>query len=151
MKSKDELKETDVKNRACFYCDDIIQDMVINFGNILSDEKLYENVSVYDIFYKTLPGPKPLRIRFDKIDRFIRVCGGEFRHLLLFDYGFFDKICDKIKYLVNEKSDVTDSINHNFRKIRIDSYNSLSIEKILTFHNFLEKVSYKNKSDTRYF
>ena len=151
MKSKDELKETDVKNRACLYCDDIIQDMVINFGNILSDKKLYENVSVYDIFYKTLPGPKPLRIRFDKIDRFIRVCGGEFRHLSLFDYGFFDKICDKIKYLVNEKSDVTDSINHNFRKIRIDSYNSLSIEKILAFHNFLEKVSYKNKSDTRYF
>ena len=52
MKSKDELKETDVKNRACFYCDDIIQDMVINFGNILSDKKLYENVSAYDISTK---------------------------------------------------------------------------------------------------
>ena len=61
-----------------------------------------------------------------------------------------------------------DSINHNFGKIRIDSSNSLPIEKILTFHNviiliksvvnknkskyyykiFLEKVSYKDKSDT---
>ena len=56
-------------------------------------------------------------------------------------------------------------MNHNFGKIRIDSYNSLPIEKILIFHNvimliksvvnknkknyyyniFLEKVSYKHK------
>ena len=37
---------------------------------------------------------------------FIRVCGGEFRYLVLFDYGLFDKICDKIKYLISEKSSV---------------------------------------------
>ena len=109
-------------------------------------------------------------IRFDKIDRFIGV-RGEFRYLLLFDQLLFDKICDKIKYLISEKSGITNSINHNFGKIRIDSYNSLRVEKILTFHNmiiliksvlnknrneyyyniFLEKGSYKDKSDTRYF
>ena len=32
------------------------------------------------------------------------------------------------------KSDITDSINHNFARIRIDSYNSLLTETILTFH-----------------
>ena len=48
-------------------------------------------------------GPKPLRIRFDKIDRFISVLDGEIKHLVLFDYGLFDQICDKIKYLVSEK------------------------------------------------
>ena len=57
-------------------------------------------------------------------------------------------------------------MNHNFARIRIDSYSSLPIEKILTFHNviilikpiinenknhhyytiFLEKGSYKEKS-----
>ena len=66
---------------------------------------------------------------------------------------------------------ITDSINHNFEEIRIDSYNSLPIEEILTFHNvviliksavnknqnnyyhniFLGKASYKDKFDTRYF
>ena len=66
-----------------------------------------------------------MRIRFDKIDGFIRVRGGEFRHLVLFDYGFLDKICDKIKYLIikyliSEKSGITDSISHNFGKIKID-------------------------------
>ena len=64
------------------------------------------------------------------------------------------------KYPVSEKCDTTYSINHNFAKIRIDSYDSLPIEKILTFHNvitlikaviFLEKGSYKDKSNTKYF
>ena len=70
-------------------------------------------------------------------------------------------------------SGITDSINHNFARIRIDSYDSLPIEKTLTsfFHNiviliksvvnrnkneyyyniFLEKGLYKDKSSTKYF
>ena len=82
-----------------------------------------------------------MHIRFNKINEFIRVCGNEFRYLLLFDYRLFDKICDKIKYLISEKSGIADSINYNFRKIRVDSYNSLPIEKILTFHNFIFSLS----------
>ena len=66
---------------------------------------------------------------------FIRVCGGEFRHLVLFDHELFAKICDKIKYLISEKNDMKNSINHNFGNIRIDSYNSLPIKKMFTFHN----------------
>ena len=70
-----------------------------------------------------------------------------------------------------KKIGVTFSINHNFARIRIDSYNSLPIEKILTFHNviiliksvvsknknsyyyniFLEKGLFENKSNTQYF
>ena len=70
-----------------------------------------------------------------------------------------------------KKAVFTNSINHNFGKIRIDSYNALTIEKILTFHNvviliksvvkknknncyynlYLEKGLYKDKSDTPYF
>ena len=52
---------------------------------------------------KTSTGPKPLRIRFDEKDGFIRVRRGEFRYLVPFDHGLFDKICDKIKYLMSEK------------------------------------------------
>ena len=78
-----------------------------------------------------------MRIRFDKIDEFIITLDGKNRHLILFDYGLFDKICDKIKYLISKKSGITNSINHNFGKIRTDSYNSLPIKKILTFHNVI--------------
>ena len=59
-------------------------------------------------------GQKLLRIRFDKIDGFIRVSGSEFKYLVLFDNGLFDKICDKIKYFISEKIDIADSNNHNF-------------------------------------
>ena len=68
----------------------------------------------------------------------------EFRCLVLFDYGQFDKICDKIKYLLSEKSD----INHNFGKIRIDPDNSLPIEKMATFHNLIILIkSVVNKNE----
>ena len=70
----------------------------------------------------------PLRIRFHEIDGFIKI-HDKIRYLVLFDYSYCDKICDKIKYLISEKSGITDSINHNFGRIRIDSYNSLPIEK----------------------
>ena len=130
-----------------------IKDADIYFSDILLEEKLYENISVYDISYKTSTDPKPLPISFDKIDGFIRVCGDEFRHLELFDYELFDKICDRIKYLISEKNSITDSINHNFGKIKIDSYNSLPIEKILTFHNLIiliKLVVNKNKNNYYY-
>ena len=47
-------------------------------------KKLYENISVYDISYKTATGPKPLRIKFNKIDGFIIPLKN--KHLVLFDY-----------------------------------------------------------------
>lgn len=55
----------------------------------------------------------------------------------LFDHGLFDKNQDKIKYLINENSGITDSINHNFGEIRIDLSNPLPNEKILSLHNTL--------------
>ena len=33
-------------------------------------------ILIYDISHKTLIGSKPLRIRFDKIDRIIRIYNG---------------------------------------------------------------------------
>ena len=66
-----------------------------------------------------------------------------------------------------DKSGIASIISHNFARIKADSYNSLTIEKLLTFHVitliksvvnqnehnyyyniFLEKGSYKDKLDT---
>ena len=134
MESKEELKKIDIKNRMCYYFDDIIRlwDTNIYSIDILLDEKLYkekyENILIYDISYKTSTGAKPLRIRFDKIDGFIKI-HDKIRSLVLFDHSYCDEICDKMKYLKSEKSGIADSINHNFARIRIDSYDSLPIEK----------------------
>ena len=47
-------------------------------------------------------GAKPLRIRFNKVDTLIKTHNG-IKCLVLIYYGWFDKICDRIKYLVSEK------------------------------------------------
>ena len=115
-------------------------------------------------------GSIPLRIRFDEIDGLIKIYDG-IRYLVLFGGGFLGEIFDRIEYLISKKNGITDSIYHNFARIRIDSYNSLPIEKILTFHNviiliksvinkyknhyyyniYLEKGSYKDRSNAEYF
>ena len=47
------LKKNYIKNRACYYFDVIINGTDINFSDILLDKKLHENISIYDISYKT--------------------------------------------------------------------------------------------------
>ena len=42
-----------MKNRVCYYFDDMINSTKINFSNILLNKKLYENISVYNVSYKT--------------------------------------------------------------------------------------------------
>ena len=49
MESKGEFKKIGIKNRTCYYFDDIIKDRYANFDDVLLDEKLFENISVYDI------------------------------------------------------------------------------------------------------
>ena len=75
MDSDDELKEIDVRNSMCYYFDDIIKIEDVGI-DILIDEKSYKNILVYSVSYKSLIDSKPLRIRLDKIDGFIRVYDG---------------------------------------------------------------------------
>ena len=91
MESNDKLKENDVKNHKRYCFDDIIKIEDFDLDNILIDEKSYENNLVYNISYKSLTDSKPLRIRFDKIDRFIRVYDGN-RYLVLFESKNIDSI-----------------------------------------------------------
>ena len=100
-----------------------------NVSDILLYRNLYENMSVYDMLYKTSRDPKSLRISFDKVHGFVMVLDGKNKHLVLFDYGLFDKICEKIKYHISKKSGITNRINCNFGRIRIDSWNSLPVKK----------------------
>ena len=107
-------------------------------------------------------------VRFDEIHRFIKIYDG-IRYLVLFGLGWHDAIYNRIRYLISDKSGITDSINHNFARIRIDSWKSLPIKKAQFFYNliipiksvvnknennyyysiFLEKGLYKDKSNTK--
>ena len=90
----------------CYYFDDINKIKDFDPDNILIDEKTYENVLVYNTSYKSLIDSEPLRIRFYKIDGFIRVYDGT-RYLVLFESEKYDSIYNKIRYLISVKSGIT--------------------------------------------
>ena len=48
--------------------DDVIKTEGFDLSNILLDKKSYKYILIYNISCKIFIGPKPLHIRFDKID-----------------------------------------------------------------------------------
>ena len=71
---------------------------------------------------------------------------------MLFGPRYYDVIYNRVRYLISEKRDITGCINHNFARTRIDSYNSLPIEKTVTFHNVIILIkSVVNKNENSYF
>ena len=74
----DGLKKARIKNRTCYYFDDLIKIEVFTFVN----NSLNGNILVHDISYKTLFGSKLLRVIFDEWDGFITVYE-EIRYLKL--------------------------------------------------------------------
>ena len=81
-----------------------------DFDNVLIDQKSYESILVCNILYKLLTDSKPLRIRFNKIDKFIRVYDGT-RYLVLFGSEKYF-IYNRIRYLICVKSSIK-YISHN--------------------------------------
>ena len=77
-----------------------------------------------------------MHIWLDEIDGFIEVYDGV-SYLVLFLNLWYEEIYDRIRYLISYKSGLTNSINLNFVRIRIDSFSPLPTEKILTFHNVI--------------
>ena len=93
MEINSELKEINIKYLTCYYFDDIMRVLDIDFYKILLVKKSNESILTYDISYKTFMGAKPLRIRFDKIDGFIKIYDGT-RYLVLFGPDRYDEIFD---------------------------------------------------------
>ena len=120
----------------CYYFNDIIKFEDFDFDNILIDEKSPENILIRDISYRTLIGAKLLHIRFDKIDGFIRVYD-ERRYLVLFGLEKYETMSSRTRYLISQKSSITYVFSHYYVKIKVDSYDSLPIEKTQTLHNFI--------------
>ena len=77
------FKRVRTKNRKCYYFDGKIKFEDFDFDNILIGEKSQENILIPGISYRTLIGAKSLRIRFDKIDGFIKAYDGTTYLILL--------------------------------------------------------------------
>ena len=83
MENNDKFKKINTINCTCCYTNDITKFEDFDIDNILIDKKSCENFLIHNISYKNLIGVKPLRIRLDKIDGFIRVYDRT-RYLVLF-------------------------------------------------------------------
>ena len=107
---------------------------------------------IYDISYKTLIGPKPLRIRFHKIDGFIRIFDGA-RYLVLFYPEKYDAINNRIRCLKSQKSGIAYFFPQITQKCKVGSYDFLPVEKILlTLHNVIILIkSVLNKDQNHYY
>ena len=94
---------------------------------------------------------KPVHIRFDKIDRFIRVYDGT-RYLMLFGSKRYEFMYNKIRYLLSVKSGIRYFISHTYAKIKVDTYDSLPLEKTMTFHNVIILIKLVlNKDKNNYY
>ena len=122
-----------------------------NFGNIIIDEKSYENILVYKTSYKTLIEVKPLHIRINKVHGFIRVYDGT-RYLVLFDFEKYHDFFKRIRYLIEVKIGIIYGLFHNYAMINVHSYDFLPLKKALTFHNVMIHIkSVLNKDHNHYY
>ena len=143
------FKKTRIKNYACYYFNGIIKLEDFDLDNILLDKKSHWNTLIYDISYKTLIDSKLLRIRFDKINEFIRIYDGT-RYLTLFGSEKYDAIYSRIR--LSLKSGITYIFSHYFAKIKVYSYDSLPIEKRLTLYNVIIHIKLLlNKDKNHYY
>ena len=91
MEKNNKLRKNDIKNCTWYYFDDITRIEDFDFHYILIDKKWYKNILAYTILYKSLIDYKPLRIRFGKIDGFIRVYH-RIRFLVLYGNKKYDSV-----------------------------------------------------------
>ena len=92
-----------------------------------------------------------MRIRFDKIDGFIRIYDGT-RYSTLFCSEKYDAICNRIRYLISLKDSILYVFSLYYAKMKVDSYNSLPIEKRLNLYNVIILVkSVLNKNQNYYY
>ena len=83
MESNGILKEIGIKKTYVLLFRWYIGIENFDLNNILIDENSYENILVYNISYKNLIDSKPLHIRFNKINVFIRVYDGTIRFSII--------------------------------------------------------------------
>ena len=92
-----------------------------------------------------------MRIRFDQIDGLVRIYD-RIIYLTLFGSEKYQAIYNRIRYLISIKSAITYIFSHYFAKMKVDSYDYLPIEKILTLHNVVIHIkSVINKDKNHFF
>ena len=125
MENNNELKEIDIKNRTCYYFDDITKLKDFDLDNIFNRLKIIPKQIGLWQFIQNFDWCKFIAYQVDKVNGFIRVYNGN-KCLVLFGDEKYDFIYNRIRHLVGVKTCITYVISHNYAKIKADSYDSLT-------------------------
>ena len=98
---------------------------------------IYTYIYIYYILYIEIDG----FLILDDRTRYLVLFGGE---------KYDDFIYSRIRYLIWLKSGITYVISHNYEIIKSDSYDSLTVEKTLTFYIIILIKSVFNKAKNNY-
>ena len=134
------FKKFSIKNRGCYYFDDIIKLEYFDLDDNLIYKKWY--FFRYDIPINNFIDPQLLRIRFNKIDGSIRIYGGT-RYLTLFRSEKTEAIYNRIRSLISLKSGITNIFFNILIFIIL-----LPFKKLLTLYNAILHIkSVLNKDE----
>ena len=89
---------------------------------------------------------KPLCIRHDKVERFVRA-HDRTRYLVLLSSEKYIPIYNRVRYVVGLKCVTTYVFSHNYARIKVDSYGFLPLEKTFAFHNVVIHIKSVLKKD----
>ena len=88
---------------------------------------------------------------FNKVQEFIRIYN-ESRYLVLSGSEKDDAIYNRVIYLIRFKKGITYVFPNYYARIKLDSYDYLSLRKTLTFHNAMTHIkSVLNKDENQYY
>ena len=136
-------KDIDVKNRAYYFFDDIINTKNFDPNNIEINEKSYENIFIYYIGYVTIKDHKYLNIKsVNPLYLIFRKVNGHFeeinknKSLMLLSTNEskeknkkYEELWSKIRDLIRLITRNSDDYNEKYMKIKFNSDDELPLNK----------------------
>ena len=144
------FNKVDIKNHTCCYSDDIIKIEDSNFNNILIYEKPYNFMTFHANIY-LFQNHFVLNL-MKLMDLLEFMMGLDIYHYLVLKNVILFTI--DLNILFSQKSSITHVFSHNYAKLcKVNSYDSLPLEKTLTLKNviiFIKSVFNKDKNHYYY-
>ena len=144
------VKQIDIKNRACYFYNDMINIKKFDSNSLKIDKRSYKDIGMYNIGYITIKkiddcesiySVNPLYLRVDHVNGYIEEKGvnkylvfdsaDENKELLKKYNDVWDGIRDKIKEIASVECDY----EKDYVKIKFNSDDDLPLSKPLKFHN----------------
>ena len=160
------IKEINIKNRTCYFFDDMTNIKDFDPSLIKIDKKSYKNIGIYYIAYITMKDSdhvkfnsvNPLSLIIGEVDGYIEENNVN-KYLNLASTAKNKKVLEKYKKLSDEIEYYIQAINSGksgeyekyYTKIKFKSDDDLPLNKILKFHNLIIIVRSVFEEDGKYY